>query len=223
MTNTNSDAGGSLRLLVFGGSGNSGTPLVEQALAQGHRVTAVVRDASRLAVEHTNLEVAEGELDDSNFLNDIASRGFDAALSTLGFYHRQHATPLADLTRPIVEALEAHKIHRFICMTSLGCGDSAGQGNAIVRFMQRVGLKYALPDKEAQEELIRDSSLQWTLLRPPRLISKASKGEIIRWEGAAPERRIRWEISFAEAAEQMLAMLGDPSSVNKGIQIAQAA
>lgn len=42
-----------MRLAVFGATGGTGRQLVEQALAQGHEVTAVVRDPARLPVEHS--------------------------------------------------------------------------------------------------------------------------------------------------------------------------
>ncbi|MDP6437791.1 MAG: NAD(P)H-binding protein [Gammaproteobacteria bacterium] len=211
-----------MRLLVFGGSGKSGTHLVEQALAQGHRVTAVLRDAGRLSVNHPGLEIAEGMPDDADFLAEVTAKGFDAALSTLGITHWSNTTPLADMTRVIVAALEAQHIERFVCMTSLGCGESAGQGAWTVRLFQHTALKYILRDKDVQEEVIRNSKLRWTLLRPARLMQEASKGEIIRWEGSPPDRRIKWEVSFAEAAEQMLAMLSDPDFVHKAIQIARS-
>ncbi|HJP03929.1 MAG: SDR family oxidoreductase [Gammaproteobacteria bacterium] len=212
-----------MRLLVFGGSGKTGRHMVEQALERGHTVTAALRDAGRLSVNHPNLEIVEGALDDAAFLGKVTAKGFDAAVSTLGIPHMGDATPLADMTRVIVDALEAQHIERFVCMTSLGCGESAGQGTWITGLIQRTGLKYILRDKEVQEEVIRNSKLRWTLLRPARLVSKVSKGKIIRWEGSPPDRRIKWEVSFAEAAEQMLAMLSDPGSVYKGIQIAKSA
>ncbi|MCW2898195.1 MAG: NADH-flavin reductase, partial [Streptosporangiaceae bacterium] len=38
-----------MKLTIFGATGGTGSQLVQQALAAGHEVTAVVRDPSRLS------------------------------------------------------------------------------------------------------------------------------------------------------------------------------
>lgn len=57
-------------ILVTGATGNVGRPLVEQLLADGHRVRALTRDPSRAALPD-GAEVVAGNLLDSNGLRDL--------------------------------------------------------------------------------------------------------------------------------------------------------
>lgn len=44
-----------MNIAVFGASGRTGKPLVEQALAAGHDVIAFVRDSAKLGIEDERL------------------------------------------------------------------------------------------------------------------------------------------------------------------------
>ena len=52
------------RVAVFGATGAAGRPLVEQALAEGLEVTALVRDPARVAARHERLRVVQGDAAD---------------------------------------------------------------------------------------------------------------------------------------------------------------
>ena len=53
-----------MKILVFGSTGGVGYQLVNQALEQGHTVTAFARDATKINIKHNNLHVAEGDVMD---------------------------------------------------------------------------------------------------------------------------------------------------------------
>ena len=72
-----------MRLLVFGATGGTGRALVEQALEQGHAVTAFARDPAKVRSAHQNLTVARGNMLDSSSV-EAAVQGQDAVLSALG-------------------------------------------------------------------------------------------------------------------------------------------
>lgn len=72
-----------MRLLIFGANGKTGRQLVEQSLAQGHAVTAFVRNPAKLNVTHPNLKIARGDILNYDLV-DRAVRGQDAVLSALG-------------------------------------------------------------------------------------------------------------------------------------------
>jgi len=54
-----------MKIVVFGASGRTGRPLVEQALAAGRHVTAFVRDPARLETRHERLTVVQGDVHDA--------------------------------------------------------------------------------------------------------------------------------------------------------------
>jgi uncharacterized protein YbjT (DUF2867 family) len=72
-----------VKVLVFGATGGTGRALVEQALEQGHAVTAFARDPAKVRSAHQNLSVAQGNMLDVNSV-EAAIQGQDAVLSTLG-------------------------------------------------------------------------------------------------------------------------------------------
>jgi putative NADH-flavin reductase len=72
-----------VRVLVFGATGGTGRALVEQALEQGHVVTAFARDPAKVPSSLQNLTVARGNMLDLESV-EAAVKGQDAVLSALG-------------------------------------------------------------------------------------------------------------------------------------------
>jgi putative NADH-flavin reductase len=72
-----------MNLLILGATGGTGRALVEQALEQGHTVTAFARDPSKVRITHQNLHIVKGDILDYDSV-ETALRGQDAALSALG-------------------------------------------------------------------------------------------------------------------------------------------
>ncbi|TMD53495.1 MAG: hypothetical protein E6I85_08270 [Chloroflexi bacterium] len=50
-----------MKLVVLGATGRTGRLVVEQALAAGHTVTALVRSPEKLATSSSNLRVVAGQ------------------------------------------------------------------------------------------------------------------------------------------------------------------
>jgi len=208
------------KLLIAGATGHSGKLLTKLALEQGYDVSVLVRDEQKIAdIEHPNLHVFELGMDDVDKLAAMMADGFDAILLTLGIYHRTLDTPLADITENLLQAIPKNKRpQRIICMSSLGAGESVGQGTVLVRMMQRFSLKYVLLDKNKQEQLIKDSGIAWTLLRPSRLVHKKSSKPYKLWLGSDIPKKVAWKISNLDSAKAMLAMLEDDETKNQALQ-----
>ena len=51
-----------MKVLVFGATGGTGGRLVQQALQQGHVVTAFARDPGKIHLVHDNLRVVRGDI-----------------------------------------------------------------------------------------------------------------------------------------------------------------
>ncbi len=199
------------RLLVLGGAGRVGQPLLQQALAAGYAVTAIVRDPTRLELpERADLRVVQGDVSDLALLDAAIAEGVDAVVSTLGIFNRQPGTPVTDLTRPLIELMHKHGVRRLVSMSSLGVGESRRWGGLIEQFVIRVILRHVLRDKQAQEQLIAESGLDWTILRPPRILESLERKPYERWLHHSGRRR--WKVSRADAAAEMLHLLEDRSS-----------
>lgn len=68
-----SPAANALELVVYGASGKLGGPIVEEALARGHDVTAVSRDPSKISLEAPGLTVVKGDLLDTASIAEIVA------------------------------------------------------------------------------------------------------------------------------------------------------
>ena len=158
------------RVLIVGATGGTGRQLVAQALERAYAVTALVRDASRLQVEHPQLRVIQGDVLDYASV-EAAVRGQDAVLSALG--HKRYFYPtriLSEGTRNILRAMEIHNVPRLVCETSLGLGDNAGRmGLYYTFFVIPVILPLYFWDKTRQERIIAESNVEWVIVRPGML------------------------------------------------------
>ncbi|MBL8203286.1 MAG: SDR family oxidoreductase [Blastocatellia bacterium] len=202
-----------MNLLIFGASGGTGRCLLEQALAQGHHVTAFARKPENVAVQHPSLKVVQGDMLDYDSVA-TAMPGHDAVLSTLGVYLFKKNTVLSDGTRNIIRAMEAHGVKRFVCETALGISDSRDQLSLFVEFIfYPFLLRHFFPDKERQELAIRQSSLDWIIVRPARLTNGKQTGQYRH--GFGPHEKIKGSVSRADTAEFMLKQLTDDTYLRK--------
>ena len=166
-----------MRVLVIGATGGTGRELVQQALAQGHQVTAFVRDPAKLQIEHSNLRIAKGDVLDYGTV-ESAMRGQDAVLSALG--HRRFFYPnkiQSEGMRNILRAMQSCEVPRLICETALGIGSSVGRlGLPHTFFIMPLILGFYMWDKLRQEELIIASDRDWVIVRPGVLTSGKARG-----------------------------------------------
>ncbi len=69
-----------MNIALIGASGFVGSHLLTEALNRGHKVTAIVRDASKITAKHPNLTIKTGDVRDENTVADLV-KGHDAVLS----------------------------------------------------------------------------------------------------------------------------------------------
>ena len=156
-----------MKLLIIGATGGTGRELVKQVLAGGHVVTALVRNPGKLKITHPGLYIVKGNVLDQSIVEE-ALAGQDAVLSALG--HKRffiYTSILSEGTKNIITAMEKHQVKRFICITSLGINDSRFKlGLYYTLFVIPVILFFYFRDKAKQEKMIRNSNLNWTIIRP---------------------------------------------------------
>jgi len=195
------------RVLIVGATGGTGRQLVTQALERGFTVTALVRNPSRLRVDHRRLTVIQGDVLDVASL-EAAMQGQEAVLSALG--HKRYFYPTRILsvgTSNILQAMEAHRVRRIVCETSLGIGDSAGRmGLYYTLFVIPLILPFYFWDKTRQERIIAGSKVDWVIVRPGALTNGSKRGRLRHGSGVGS---LLWtvRVSRADVAEFMLDQL----------------
>jgi putative NADH-flavin reductase len=195
-----------VKVLVIGATGGTGRQLVEQALAAGHDVTALVRNPAKIRARHERLRVVQGDILDFDSL-DRAVAGQDAVLSSLGT--KSVFGPViifSEGTSNLLRAMTQHDVRRLISITGIGAGDSRGHGGFFYdKIILPILLKRIYEDKDKQEEIIRKSDRDWTIVRPGFLTNGSPKGHcrvLTDLTGVTVGR-----ISRADVAAFMLAQL----------------
>ncbi|WP_442678571.1 NAD(P)-dependent oxidoreductase [Sphingomonas sp. ASY06-1R] len=167
------------RILVLGATGGTGRLIVSKARARGHDVTALVRSPDK-GQTLEGAKIVVGDALDPGKLKE-AVRDQDVVISALGtpVSPIREVTLLSTATRALVHAMQAEQVSRLICITGLGAGDSAGHGGFLFdRLIMPLLLRNVYADKNRQEAIVRESGLDWTLVRPTVLNDKPERGAI---------------------------------------------
>ncbi|MDL5365891.1 SDR family oxidoreductase [Xanthomonas sp. NCPPB 2654] len=167
------------KILVLGATGGTGRHIVRQAIARGYDVAALVRSADA-ALHLTGAQLIVGDARDEKILRQ-ALHDRDAVISALGTPASplREVTLLSSATRALVGAMKAQQVTRLIGITGIGAGDSAGHGGFVFdKLIFPLLLRNVYADKNRQEALIRDSGLDWVLVRPSVLNDKPGRGDI---------------------------------------------
>jgi putative NADH-flavin reductase len=198
-------------VLLIGSTGPTGRQILAMAAAVGVPVRAMVRDPDRLPLDQRcGAEVVRGDVLDAVSLRQAVA-GTSAVVSALGtpLLLRQ-VTMLSMGTRQLVAAMSAAGVGRLLCITGMGAGDSLGHGGFLYdRILLPALLGRIYADKNRQEDVVRDSPLDWVLVRPARLIDAPSKGSFRCITQFAPGDRMT-TIARADVARFMVDELQRP-------------
>lgn len=210
---------GPMRLLIIGATGGTGKEIVQQALAEGHHVTAMVRTPAKVETTHPRLRVIRGDVLDQASL-ETAMLGQDAVLSALGhttFY--KPTTVLSEGTRNIMVAMKSCDVRRFVCESSLGVGDTVWRLGLFASFLfVPLVLPFYVRDRLRQEELISRSKSEWIIVRPSILTNGSLTGKY-RHGSQVGNYVLGNRISRADVADFMLKQLHDDTYLGTAVGV----
>ncbi len=168
-----------MKLAVFGASGRTGRHLVEQTLAEGQEVRALVRDPWKRPISHDRLTVIRGDVLDAAKVEETVA-GPDAVLSTLGQTNTSPKDVQTRGTKNIVAAMGEHGVRRLVSLTGAGVRDPQDQPklvDKVITLLLRRLQPDLLEDGVRHAEVIKGSGLEWVIVRGPRLTEGPRKGE----------------------------------------------
>ena len=139
-------------LFITGSTGNIGSGVVELLKEQGHDVRALVRSAARAELLPHGIDVAVGDLDDADSVA-AALDGVDGVF----LLHAGLAAPAQ--TQIMIDAARSAGVRRIVLLSSIG---------ARLNPLPTIGETLA-----AREDLLRESGLDVTYLRPNTLMPNA--------------------------------------------------
>ncbi|MCO8274305.1 SDR family oxidoreductase [Actinoplanes sp. TRM 88003] len=211
-----------MKLTIFGATGGTGEQVVRQACTGGHDVTAVVRDPTRLAFEAPSLQVLAADVMDPDAIAP-ALEGRDAVISAIGSREaRSPTTVCTDSARSIIEAMRQNSVRRLVVVSNSGMHIDSQDGafvRAVIKPVLGRVLRHAYADMRHMEELVQATDLDWTIVRPPRLINAPATGN---YRTAINQNVPRASvITRADLAAHILHTLTDPTTVRATTSVAR--
>ena len=223
-----------MKLTIFAATGGIGRQLLEQAVTAGHDVTAVVRNPQSLPSTPARVVIADLAAAEPAALQSAVS-GADAILSGLGARTKADAGVAWKGTKAITEAMQASGVRRIVVVSAAPIGTvpspsrphphppkhDPGDGFFMRRLANpivKAAFREHYADLARMEEILRDSDLDWTIVRPPRLTDKPVTGTYRTAYGQNLPGG--WSVPRADVAQYMLRVIGEPDTIKQIVGIA---
>lgn len=205
-----------MKIVVFGASSRTGRLLVEGALTRGHHVTAFVRAPDELGALRDGVRVVRGNVLDGGSVSDAVD-GQEAALVTLGDGAVQVA---AKGTLNVVRSMQRYGVRRLVALSSASVAppDEPGHPGLLARLRDPGSRNRAVAELRRMEISVRQSELDWTLVRAAHLVDGQARGVYRAEPGYSPPGGKK--ISRADVAAFMLDELERPDNVAHALAIA---
>lgn len=200
------------RISVIGGSSGTGKELAELALKWGFEVTCLSRrgagpiGARLVSGDARDPEVVRQALKDATAAFVTVSGGSDGSRDRTA------------ITQAVLEAAGQTGLRRIVVQSSLGAGASARMLPPGIRHLATRMLAPALADHTTQEQVVQESGLDWTIVRPVGLTNKRATG-MVRELRDDESGWLGWPIPRADVAGHMLRCLDDKSTIQECIAI----
>ena len=192
-----------MHVLLFGGTGRTGKLIAQCLLAAGHAVTAAGRrDPQIPGIPYRQVDLSDAE--------DVikAAQGVDAVVSALA---SAKGNPVCS---GVARALTGQDGLRFVTIGGAGVdmsGDQKGLSDRLIGWVMRRVVPEMLADRQAEFDILQQSRLRWTMLRPPRLTDKHAKGVV----KISFDRPASAAISRADLAQAVVDTLTDDTLVSR--------
>jgi len=205
-----------MKLAIFGATGKTGIELVKQGLEQGHAVTAFVRDAAQLAIEDDKLTLVNGDaLDPASVAQAV--QGQEAIICALGAGSELKKTTIRTTgTINIISAMKKYNVKRIMVVTAMGVGESWKTLSLLNKLFFATLLKSSRDDHEAQEAIVKESGLEWTIVRPSGLTDIPLTASYAIGENILAKTS---KIARADVAHAILKDLHENAFVQKAVTI----
>jgi putative NADH-flavin reductase len=206
-----------MRLFILGATGRTGRLVVEQALERGHSVTAFTRRPDSLTLRHPGLAVATGDGLADGDLDAVA--GHDAVISIVAAPDLKQTTVAEQVTRNLVEAMRAHAVPRIVVTSSHALVATRPRlAVALVRWIFR----HSYADARRMESVVRESGLDWRIVRANRLVDKSAVGSVVRAADGQDFTGGADELTRADLAMTLLDIVVDDTATRRAVEVTGA-
>ena len=205
-----------MNVVIFGATGRTGNELAKQSLAAGHTVTVFVREPRRLKLEAKNITIITGDvLSPASIAGAV--KGRDAVLIALGTGNSLRKTTVRSTgTANIILAMKAHNVKRLAVISAMGIGESWRTLSLSNRFFFATLLRSARNDHTTQETVVKNSGLDWTIIRPSGLVDTRRTGSYMVGENIEAKKS---RIACADVADLIVKELSENRYIHKAVTI----
>ncbi len=189
-----------MRVVVLGAAGGVGRQAVRLAVQRGHQVTAVARRSFGAGPARW----VAGDVRDTEVVTPLLD-GADAVLWCVGVTRTSGGAVGRTALPPLVAAMAGRGVRRFVGVSGAGAdlpGDRKGLGARVVSALTHRLARDLVEDKEGEYRILAATSLEWTQVRPPRLVDGPGAGRY-RLTDEAPGVRAK-PLAKADVALAML-------------------
>jgi nucleoside-diphosphate-sugar epimerase len=177
-----------MRIVIFGANGQTGRLTTRRALDAGHTAVAVTRRPEDFPFTDPALTVVGADVHDVDAVSRIVADA-DAVLSALGVpFTREPVNTYSRGTANIVAAMQSAGVTRLVVVSSAGAYPAPGRTGApfALRLFEPVITKTigktVYDDIRLMESVVRDSDLDWTIVRPSGLFDLPDVTEYVAGE-----------------------------------------
>ena len=203
-----------MKLIVFGSTGATGIEVIRLALEKGYEVIAYARSPDKINIEHENLTIIKGELDDLNSLENAISKG-DAVISLLGASGKVKDNSISNGVKNIVSLMEKHNLKRIIQVSTSASKDANDRRDLYFDFMVllvRIAMPKVYSEIQLISEYLKESSLDWTIVRLPFLSDDPTGNLNIGYKGHGVVRK---NLSRKDLADFLIQQIDDDKYIKK--------
>jgi uncharacterized protein YbjT (DUF2867 family) len=210
-----------MHILILGATGRTGRHLIPEALAKGHNITCLVRKALKTEVDFEKVNVIMGSPAIPGDL-EKAITGCDAVISVLNisrtsdFPWAKLRTPeffLSDTMKRLVQLTERFDIKRVVVCSAWGAAETKSDLPGLLQWLiDKSNIGFAYRDHERQEAVLRQSNLNWTIVRPTGLINSSKIQRVHESYGNVPKG---FTISRRSVARYLIDAIGEDRLIRK--------
>jgi len=209
-----------MHILVVGASQGCGALSVKEALTRGHSVTAMSRHPEKLSLSHDALTRYPGDFHQRDSVEN-AVKGHDAVIITASVSKLSDFKMNPDYfslgTKYVIEAMKENGVQKLIVLSAFGTGESRRlMGFIEKKLVVSWLLRRPFEDHERQEQLVKESGLDWTIARPTRLTDGPGRK---RYKAETEMERVPSTISRADVADFMIDAVENDTWLRRAVQL----
>jgi uncharacterized protein YbjT (DUF2867 family) len=210
-----------MKIVIFGANGQTGRLLTRRVLDAGHDAVAVTRRPDDFPFADPRLTIVGADVRDASSLVDVVD-GADAVLSTLGVpFSRKPIDTYSVGIGNVIAAMRKASVQRLVVVSSTGAYHYPGRRDTPLSLrlfepvITRTIGKTTYDDQRRMEDIVRDSGLDWTIVRPSGLFELPESTNYVAGE-VDPVGGFTARIDLAD---YMIKLAADPSTARKTVVV----